>query len=485
MPGFACGRALAALLAATLTACSASATQPAVPAGPGQVESCDVAGVGPARCATVRVRESASSSREIDLRVIVLPAQTDTPLPDPVVPLAGGPGQGAAALAALFAPRYAAFRDQRDVVFVDQRGTGLSNGLRCDGPAATAELMGTLFDHARLPACRDDLAKHADLTRYTTPAAARDFESVLDQLGYRTANFIGTSYGSRLGLEIARQLPLRVRTLTIEAVVPPAFTWPSRGAADADAALDALIDDCAADATCRQAFPRFRQDVDLAFTRLRREPAIVAVRDPATGAFERVPFGHDDLAYATRGILYGNDALALPLWFRNAAAGDFSALAQAYVTRARALDAQIALGVLFGVYCAEDLPFVDWPAAEASARGTRLGSLLIDQYRRGCEVWPRASVDTSFRSPVHSSVPALVMAGRRDPVTPPRTAEEAVRTLPRSTLVIWPHGAHGTDGLASPQCRMTLMRDFLRAADPAALTLACVTRERPLPFRLR
>lgn len=472
------------LLIPFVAACSVPA--PSAQARRAAAEPCTVAGAAePARCSTVRVRESASSTREIDLRVIVLPAQAPRPLPDPILPLVGGPGQGAADLAATFAPRYAGFRDQRDIVFVDQRGTGLSNGLRCDAPIATAELMGTLFDHARLPACRDQLAAHADLTRYTTTAAARDYEAVLDQLGYRDANFIGTSYGSRLGLEIARQLPLRVRTLTIEAIVPPTFAWPSLGAADADAALNTVIDECAADAACRQAFPRFRQDVDLAFTRLRRESVMVPVRDPATGAIARVPFSHSDLAYATRGILYGNDALSLPLWFRNAAEGDFSALAQAYVTRARALDAQIALGLLFSVYCSEDLPFVDWPAAESSAQGTRLGTLLLDQYRRGCEVWPRASIDASFRTPVQSPVPTLVMAGRRDPVTPPRTAEEAVRTLPRSKLVIWPHGGHGNDGLASPECRVSIWRDFLRTADPDALSLACITRDPPLPFRLR
>lgn len=469
---------------AFVTACGAAATQPAPPSRPGQVEPCDIAGVGPARCATVPVRESAGSNRMLELRVVVLPAHSTSPLPDPILPLAGGPGQGAAELAAPFGQRFATYRDQRDIVLVDQRGTGRSNGLRCDAPSATAELMGTLFDHARLPGCRDNLQFTSDLTRYTTMAAARDYEVVLDHLGYREVNIIGISYGSRLGLEIARQLPRRVRTLTIEAVVPPTFAWPGLGAVDADKALSTLIDDCASDASCRQAFPRFRHDVDLAFTRL-REPAAVTVRDPATGATERVRFGQSDLAYATRGILYGNDALSLPIWFRNASAGDFTTLAQAYVNRARNLDAQISLGVHFGIYCAEDLPFVNWPAAEAAAHGTHLGTFLLDQYRRACAVWPRAQVDGSVREPVQTSTPTLVMAGRRDPVTPPRTAEEAVRTLPRSRLIIWPHGSHGTDGLVSPQCRASLMRDFLRTADPDALSVDCVTRDQPLPFRLR
>jgi pimeloyl-ACP methyl ester carboxylesterase len=483
--GFADNRTRAALIISALSACSATGTQP-MPGPPGSVEACDIAGVAePARCATIRVRESASSERHIDLRVIVLPAQTTAPLPDPILPLVGGPGQGAADLAAALAPRFAPYRDQRDIVLVDQRGTGRSNGLRCDAPLAASELMARLFDHARLPDCRRDLERAANLARYTTSAAAADYEAVLDHLGYRQVNIVGVSYGTRLGLEIARQLPLRVRTLTIEAVVPPAFTWPSLGAADADAALRLLIDDCAADTACRQAFPRFRQDIDVAFARVRREPAMVTVRDPATGSSELVRFGPSDLAYATRGILYGNNAMSLPLWFRSAAEGEFTALAQAYVNRARNLDAQIALGVHFGVYCAEDVPFVNWQAAETAAAGTHLGSFLLDQYRRACGVWPRAEVNASFREPVQTSAPTLVMAGRRDPVTPPRTAEEVVRTMPRSVLTVWPRGAHGTDGLASPQCRTNLMRDFLRTADPDALSLECVTRDQPLPFRLR
>jgi len=449
-----------------------------------EAQPCSVAGE-PARGLTVRVRESAASNRDIDLRVIVVPADSQAPLPDPIVPLVGGPGQGAADLAANLLPRFEPYHEQRDIVFVDQSGTGLSNGLRCASPIDAAELMGTPFDHAHLAACRDERARHADLTRYTTAVAARDYEAVLDHLGYREADFIGLSYGSRMGLEIARQLPLRVRTLTIEAIAPATFTWPSLGAPDADAALNTLIDDCAGDASCRQAFPRFRQDVDLAFTRVRQAPVMVTVRDSVSGATLPVRFGESDLAYATRGILYGNDSLSLPLWFRSAAEGDFSAFAQAYVNRARALDAQIALGVHFGVYCAEDVPFVNWAAAEKAADGTHLGRFLLDQYRRACEVWPRASIDLSLREPVQSSVPAQVMAGRRDPVTPSRTAEEAVRTLPRSALLIWPHGAHGTDGLVSPTCRVAIVREFLRTADPNALPLACASRDQPLPFRLR
>jgi pimeloyl-ACP methyl ester carboxylesterase len=467
-------RVLWLAVAAALVACEAAGRQTTTPA---VLQPCEIAGTtDSARCGSIRVNE-APNGRTIDLRVVVLPATTATPLPDPIVPLLGGPGQGAADLAGALAARYAAFRDQRDIVFIDQRGTGASNPLLCPQRTDTAELTGGIFDHARLVACRDQLAGHADLTRYTTTIAAQDYETVFDRLGYREVNLIGTSYGTRMGLELARQLPSRVRSLTLDAVVPMDFTWPATGAADADAALQRLIDDCAAAPACARRYPRFQQDVDLAFTRLRREPDTVAVRDPNTGSIAWVEFDQSDLAYATRGILYGNDALSLPLWFRQAAEGDFTAFAQAYVTRARSLDAQIATGVHFGVYCAEDLPFVDMAAARTAAAGTHLGAYLIDEYQRGCGVWPRATIPSSFRAPVESTVPALVMAGRRDPVTPPRTAIEVTRTLPRSRLIVWPAGGHGTDGLVSGDCKAGIIGEFVRTADPAAPSQECVTRD--------
>ena len=479
---------LTRLAAITAIAAVAACTQP--PASASQAVSlrqCAVDGVaGPARCGTVRVPESAAdpSGRQIDIAVIVLPAYSATPAADPILPLVGGPGQGSAELAAGQAPRLEPVRAQRDLVLIAQRGTGASHGLQCEPAASASELMGAIFDMARMTACRDRLAQRADLTRYTTALAAADYERVLDVLGYRQVNVIGASYGTRMGLELARRFPDRVRTLTIESVVPVSFDWPTTGAPDSEAALTALIDDCNADPACAGTFGRFRQDIDLAFTRLARGPVTVTVRDTATGRIEQVPFGVTDLAYATRGILYGNDALSLPLWFRRAADGDFDAFAQAYVTRARALETQIARGVHLGVYCAEDLPFVDWAQAERLAAGTRIAGYLIDQYRRACEIWPKGTLPAGFREPVQSNVPTLLMAGRRDPVTPPRTAETVARTLPRSRVLVWQHGGHGTDGLATRECRTSIQGEFLRSADPSRLPTECMTRASVLPFRL-
>lgn len=406
---------------------------------------------------------------------MVVPARNGAASADALLLLTGGPGQGAASLARAMLARTGSMRDTRDVILIDQRGTGASNGLFCEPPASAAAIAGKIFDVERLAACRDRLSARADLTRYTTSDSAADYAIVLDTLGVRQVNVWGVSYGTRLGYELARRFPGRVRTLILEGVVPVDFAWPTNGAPDLEAALNAVIDDCASDAACAAAYPTLRADVTAAFVRLDRDTAAVTVTDPATQTPVRVQFSSADLAYSVRGILYGAEAARLPADFRDAAGGRFEAFAQALVTRQRALDEQIADGVLFGVYCAEDLPFVDWTAAYAAAAGTRIGGYLLDEYRRGCSVWPRGSIPDAFRTPAVVTVPALLFSGRRDPVTPPRTAEDAARVLPRSRRLTWRYAGHGVDGIpALVACRTQVVSDFLDTADPARVDASCV-----------
>jgi len=432
----------------------------------------------------VRVAESnGPGARQLDIHVVVLPARGAAAASDPVVPLAGGPGQGTAALAGGYGRQLDFLRERRDIVLVDQRGTGASNGLLCAATEPTPALFGHLFNPARLKACRDELSKRADLTRYTTPIAAADFGRVWDALGYERVNLIGTSYGSRMALELTRQFPERIRTVTLDAIAPVSLTWPSLAAPDADAALAALADDCQSDLPCARAFPRFKQDIDVAFRRVSRQPVNAVVHDSASGQMVRVRFGRTDLGYAVRGLLYGDAALLLPQWFKAAASGSYDRFAQAYVERARALDGEIADGVHLGVYCAEDLPRVDWQAAVAAARPTHLGTYLIDEYRAACAVWPRGTVPSSYFEPVHSRVPTLLMTGRRDPVTPPRTATDAARMLDRSRILLWRYGGHATDGLLQRGCRATIVSAFIQSATVANLPTACMTST-PLPFAI-
>ena len=234
-------RAVPCLIAAVVAAVTSAATQSSrARSWPAAFSECQV-GVGDSgRCGVVNVPEtSGPAARQIPIHIVVLPARTPAPAPDVVVPLAGGPGQGAASLAGAYGRQLDFLRQRRDILLVDQRGTGASNGLTCEAREPAATLFGHLFNPARLKQCRDEFAKRADLTRYTTPIAAADFAVVWDALGYRRVNLIGTSYGSRMALELARQFPERIRTVTLDGVAPLSLTWPSHAASDADAALQA------------------------------------------------------------------------------------------------------------------------------------------------------------------------------------------------------------------------------------------------------
>jgi pimeloyl-ACP methyl ester carboxylesterase len=463
-------------MALVTSSCSGS-RETAEDVWPSWLRECTHEGL-PARCGTVERPETGSASlrtgRLLSLRVVVLPEQPSAPSPDAILALAGGPGQAATESAGPMASRVEAYG--RDVVLIDQRGTGEADGLHCPPPASAVDLMGHVFEPQRLEACRDALAARADLTRYTTTIAAEDHARILERLPYRQVNVWGVSYGTRMALAIARQAPARVRTMILEGAVPMNFTWPTSGATDVDAALDVLAGDCARDPQCSAAFPDVGRDIAAAFDTVRRG-ASATVQDPATGSTIRVPFGVTDLAYAMRGLLYNNDAWSLPSFFRQASEGRFEPFAQAYVNRARSLDRSIARGVHLGVYCAEDLPYVDWASATARAAGTRIGTYLLDEYRRACEVWPRGAIPPGFRDPVSVSVPTLLLSGRRDPVTPPRNAEEVARTLPRSRVLVWPYGGHGTDGLQTADCRTRIVREFLQSADPDGLSIACMTQD--------
>lgn len=188
---------LAALMAcAPWTGASLPARGAASPARL-QLHACHLEGVQEElRCGAWRVWENreARRGRQIDLRVVVLPAKAARPAPDPVFVLAGGPGQSAVEQAAAFAG--SALRQQRDLVLVDQRGTGGSNPLFCHfygTPPDPRRVAEEPYAPAAVTSCRRQLEKVADLRLYTTPIAMDDLDDVRAALGYDQIDLFGGS----------------------------------------------------------------------------------------------------------------------------------------------------------------------------------------------------------------------------------------------------------------------------------------------------
>ncbi len=249
------------------------------------LEECEP-GNGPldARCGAIPVFEdrSRASGRTIDLKVVVYPALNRDPQPDPLFVLAGGPGQSAAQLSSVFAGMLRAVRQDRDLVFVDQRGTGESNGLPCDMDTDDLEsLSSTDFVIETLRQCLEGY--DADLRFYTTPVAMDDLDEVRAKLGYSSINLWGGSYGTRAALVYLRRHGEHVRSVVLDGAVPLAMKLPLSFPEDGQRALDLTFDACEMEDPCRKRFPDLRRKLAGLLDRLERQPIRVSVKHPRTG----------------------------------------------------------------------------------------------------------------------------------------------------------------------------------------------------------
>jgi pimeloyl-ACP methyl ester carboxylesterase len=415
------------------------------------IKRCTAGGVfAPAECGTLVVYENRAARRGRRIGIHFVVVRGDWPgAREALFMFAGGPGQGSSVMAGAARGWAAAARVAQDVVFVDQRGTGGSHPLRCgawadaDPPSA----FGHVFDPARVKQCRAALETDADLTQYTTESAVGDIDELRDRLGYEKVTLYGVSYGTRLAQAYLRRHPDRVRAVVLDGVVPFDEAVPLTYARSAQQSIDRVFAACEADPACHAAHPRPAGDLAFLERRLAAGPGQAMVRPRAGGARVRVAMSAGDFGYAVRGILYGGGAVVaeLPgLLGRAAADGDFSEFAQRYFDRESAIEAGIALGVHLSVFCAEDVPFAaDREIGEATS-GTFLGRYLFDEYRGACAQWPRAPIPDDARAPVSARVPALLVSGFFDPVTPPRFAERVARSLPLSHLIVSPASGHGS-----------------------------------------
>lgn len=479
----------AIFLAATLAACARSRSGPPAP----WLSTCDIDGVrATAYCGTYEVwedregqpRQGSTADRKIGLRVVVLPASDTRRHDDPLFFLAGGPGDSVVNAAPFLARAFADLRRTRDVVLVDQRGTGGSHPLRCElyPGSGVRRFTGSFMPPDAIAACRDRLSAVANLALYTTSMAVDDFAEVLDALGYAQANLFGASYGTRAAQELLRRHPRLVRTLILQGVSPTDHHIPVTFARDADAALDGVLRECESDDACRAAFPAARLEAAAAVDRLKRGPVNVAVRDD-DGRNVTVAFSRDLLGELLRWLMYTPiGARRIPALIHDAAAGDFSQLAALAIRRRREIMAPTGIGLYLSVTCAEDLPGIDEAEAARLAEGTVLGDYRYRAQRAACDRWVSGSVPPDFHRPVVSETPALILSGALDPVTPAASGARVAAHLKNSVHVVVPFGAHAFEGLEGQDCLQRLRREFVERGTGAGLDTSCVSSIRPPPF---
>ncbi|MBH9552119.1 alpha/beta fold hydrolase [Inhella gelatinilytica] len=420
----------------------------------------------------------------IKLRVAVVPALARNKLPDPVVLLAGGPGQAAVGLADLIVPRYRKLNNRRDLILVDQRGTGESAPLDCpdERTISLAEAFQPERALKRLAECREALKKlpYGDLRQFTTTIAMQDLDAVRQALGIQQWNLIGASYGTRAALEYLRLFPQAVRRTVIDGVAPPDMVLPASFSTDTQTALDALFASCAAQPQCQQAYPQLQAEWQQVLNGL---PRSVTLRHPVSGALETITLRRDDVLRAVRSPLYAPTlASALPAAIHAAAKGDFDGLGGLASGLGGGRGAmKLATGMHFSVVCAEDAPRL---SAATDAPGRDYQGMDKAFYGAVCTDWPRGAVPEAFYTVPPAKSPVWVLSGGADPVTPPRHGDRVAKALGAlAKHEVVPAAGHGVLALGCVRDALTKFIEAKTDADALKASAECAsTMPRPLAF---
>ena len=417
-----------------------------------------------------------SQGASIDIHFAVLPAINPQHKQEAVLAFAGGPGQSAFDAAATFAYALRYARESRDILLVDQRGTGKSGLLQCDGLDLTSQfaldennLDIVSMTRSETELCRDKL--QVDLSHYTTVAAAADFEAVRLALGYQQLHLYGGSYGTRMAQEYMRQYPSAVLTATLDGVVPFNQSFGAMGAAS-DASLEAIYTYCDASPECRQQFPNARAQLQQLQQTLTERTISTTVRHPRTFELIELKLTRAKLQQALRFALYRNSTRAmLPLVIDQASKGDYSALIGLMLAQDFAAD--LSVGVNFAVVCGEDRPF--WTAQrQAEFAKSYLGQSWLQGAKTSCDVWQVTPVAADYTAPLQTDTPVLLLSGGLDPVTPPGWAELAMAKMRNARHLVAPHATHI---VASQSCAPKLISQFINQQSAAELDERCLQQE--------
>lgn len=441
-----------AVLALTLAAGPVFQAEAATVAG----RDCHLRGSEEAlRCHSIAVPldPQRQAAGQLQLHVTVAPAFRPVASADPLFVLAGGPGEAGSDVVSVLATSFQRVRATRDIVFIDQRGTGKSGKLSCAGndvdEASSDAEMAAAFSQ-----CMKTIKQ--PLALYSTVNAAHDIEQVRLALGYGKVNVFGGSYGTRLGQRYARQYPASVRTLILDAVASPEQVIPA-GAHDAQLALDGVFQRCERDAACHKAYPDLKAEFDTVLARVNSGAIKLDFVHPRTVQRTSLPLSNLRFVTTLHGSLYSPaESLRLPYVIHNAFQGNWAPfVARGFTGSDVSPDSYLALPLYIAVVCAEDIPRLTPAQREADERGSfmrghaaRIGAL--------CQLSGVPATTAPALTPI--TAPALLLSGAFDPVTPPHRAASAARSMTRAQLLTVPNAGHGVSRLG---CAPRLLREFL------------------------
>jgi pimeloyl-ACP methyl ester carboxylesterase len=460
---------MAVILICLLAGCSGLPTPPQKP----ELQTCVVGENFPAECGRLSVFEDrgTQTGRKIDLQLAVIKARSDQPAPDPIFVLAGGPGTSAIEWASYYMQLLGPANYLRDVVLVDQRGTGGSNKLECPDP-------GNTDPDRRVEALRSCLASlNGDPRAYTTVWAMDDLEDVRVALGYDQINLYGGSYGTTAAEIYILRHGEHVRTVALDGAtlldVPIFERWPITS----QNALDSMFARCESENACHSAFPDLRQEFTEVLARLDRAPVTVPIDNPATG--QPLVLTAEVFKTTVHNALTSTPtAVFVPRLIHLLYTEDWSGLV-AFLAPFMDSDSSAPQWQIMNLTI---LCYEDWAKMRPDeiARASAASYLKYEDVRaltvpeEICAALPPPETEALDYGPLmNSPVPILFFNGELDPQDPPQNVASARGRYPDSLTLVAPGQAHGFTGIP---CRASIVADFITQGSTAGLQTDCLER---------
>jgi pimeloyl-ACP methyl ester carboxylesterase len=427
-------------------------------------------------CITVPENRDEPDGNQVTIQFAIYRSESSNPEPDPIVYLAGGPGEHALESVALtYDRRFAPLTADRDLIVFDQRGTGYSKpALDCPELIELAYEMldqhvendeAIALENEATHECYERLKEQdIDLSSYNSAESAADLNDLRLALGYDEWNLLGISYGTRLALTAIRDFPDGIRSVILNSTVPLQADLYAEMAAAFERALNVLYDSCADDPQANKSYPDLKEVLFDTIDQLNDSPAQFTVIQPLNGKSYDVLMSGDDFFDFIISTLYTTEVIPLvPKIIFDTRAGKYSTLA--LLVGSHLLDMElISTGMYYSVECSEELPFSSQDEIQASLEEyPDIREFLADSLEESstiCEYWTNTIPDPVENEPVRSDIPVLILSGEFDPITPPSWGKLASETLTNSWFMEFPGLGHDVI-VSGNECPLDIALEFI------------------------
>lgn len=423
---------------------------------------------------TVPQNWSQAEGKSIELAVLTLKSRGPSKA-DPILFLQGGPG--GAALSTIEFWQELSWRESRDIILLDQRGTGYGEpNLKCP------ELFRNLDFREATAECRLRLSEQGyDLSTFNSAQNAQDVSALIKAFEFDSVNLLGVSYGTRLALTLMRDAPEGIRSVILDSTYPPQANRLNEFGANFERVLSQVFNSCAQSQACSNRYPNLEGSFYETLNWLELNPIVQP--------FSELELGAQEVLNVLFQAMYDEQLIpSLPYAFEKLAEDDFNSFVLIAAGLATAeeldtgefnvLDVFRALGDIFkfiwrevqseGVYfsteCPEDTFFQHFRTVRRETQSLppvleELANESALQMFAACRAWQAPRGEMIESQPVNSDLPTLVLAGSFDPITPPEWGLRAAKTLSNSYFYEFPNAAHGV--FASGDCAIGLIEAFL------------------------